>query len=68
MKFNVWQRKLKERVDVWYLARQDEELQMVSAVLYIFCKAFNEQKKPMNYEFVLFFSGCETDWIESNVL
>ena len=30
MKFSVWERKLKERLDIWYLAKQDEELQMVS--------------------------------------
>ena len=30
MKFKVWERKLKEHMDIWYLATQDEELQMVS--------------------------------------
>jgi hypothetical protein len=30
MKFKIWEQKLKERLDIWYLARQDEELQMVS--------------------------------------
>jgi hypothetical protein len=30
MKFEVWERKLKEHIDIWYLAKQDEELQMVS--------------------------------------
>ena len=30
MKFKVWERRLKEHMDIWYLTIQDEELQMVS--------------------------------------
>ncbi|XP_028414754.1 uncharacterized protein LOC114537843 [Dendronephthya gigantea] len=30
MKFKVWERKLKERLDIWYLAKQEEELQTVA--------------------------------------
>ncbi len=33
MKFKIWEQKLKERLDIWYLARQDEELQMVSTIM-----------------------------------
>ena len=36
MRFKVWEQKLKERLDIWYLARQDEELQMVCIFEFFF--------------------------------
>lgn len=35
MKFNVWEKKLKERLDVWYLAKQEEELQTVRILYHL---------------------------------